>query len=552
LQFFQARPGFFISHYEMKKSNLPSLRDPESILLISCYELGHQPLGIAQPMGFLKEAGYAPMSLDLSVEPLEKNRISTVQFVGISVPMHTALRLGFQVAKTLRRLKPSIHLCFYGLYGSLNAQYLLEQVADSVIGGEYETPLLTLLDRLEQQRIGQLDRNSGSTTRPVQLSPTKGIPGVSTPNNFVPPFVKRQSREFKLQASSQTERSPFATPSRTTLPSLDQYAKLDYQGSQHIVGNVEASRGCLHTCLHCPIVPVYKGRFFVIPAKVVLEDIQQQVQMGAAHITFGDADFLNGPRHALNILRNMHKEFPHLTFDFTTKIEHIIKHRDHFAEFAELGCLFVISAVESFSNTVLHHLEKGHTKEDIFTALEILKKTGITLRPSLVAFTPWTSLEDYLEMFGLVELHDLIDAIDPVQFTVRLLIPPGSALLTPPAEHPNPIQQFISDLDRSKFQHLWKHPDERMDALYKRTIEVVEEDAKAGMAAERTFFRLSTLAHETAGIPYHGKSSATRHPVRSPKPPRLTEPWFCCAEPTKQQFEPLHIKGQEVREVEGV
>ncbi|UCE64653.1 MAG: radical SAM protein [Nitrospirota bacterium] len=533
----------------MKESNLPSLRDPESILLISCYELGHQPLGIAQPMGFLKQAGYAPMSLDLSVEPLEKMRISPVQFIGISVPMHTALRLGFQVAQTLRRLKPTIHLCFYGLYASLNDQYLLEQVADSVIGGEFETPLLTLLERLEQQRIGKIEEHEGSHTQPAPLSWTKGIPGVSTRNNLVPPLLKRQPFEPEHQISSQSERAPFAVPFRATLPSLDKYAKLDYRDSQHIVGNVETSRGCLHTCLHCPIVPVYKGRFLVIPEKVVLEDIQQQVQLGAAHITFGDADFLNGPRHSLNILRNMHKEFPQLTFDFTTKIEHIIKHRDQFTEFAELGCLFVISAVESFSDTVLLHLEKGHTREDIFTALQILKDTGMTLRPSLVAFTPWTSLEDYLEMFDLVEHHDLIDAIDPVQFTVRLLVPPGSALLTPPPAHPHPIQQFIRDLDRSKFQYLWKHPDERMDALYERVMAVVEEDSKMRAPVEKTFFRLSKLAHEVAGIPYHGISSATRHPVRRPKPPRLTEPWFCCAEPTKQQFEPLHIKGQEVREV---
>jgi len=533
-------------------SNLPSLRDPESILLISCYELGHQPLGIAQPMGFLNEAGYAPMSLDLSVEPLEKTRISTVQFVGISVPMHTALRLGFQVAKTLRRLKPTIHLCFYGLYASLNAQYLLEQVADSVIGGECEMPLVALLDRLEQQRDGQRDNNGGSTPRPAQQTWTQGIPGVSTLNNLVPPLLKRQSWEPKHPTSLPSVRPPWAVPSRITLPPLDRYAKLVYQESQHMVGNVEASRGCLHTCLHCPIVPVYKGRFLITPENVVLNDIQQQVQLGAAHITFGDADFLNGPRHSLTILRNMHKEFPQLTFDLTTKIEHIIKHRDLFSEFAELGCLFVISAVESFSETVLLHLEKGHTREDIFTALHILKRTGITLRPSLVAFTPWTSLEDYVEMFDLAEHDDLIDAIDPVQFSVRLLVPPGSALLTPPNSHPHPIQQFISDLDRSKFQYLWKHPDKRMDALYERVIEVVEEDSKTSVPAGKTFFRLSKLAYETAGIPYHGKSSATQHPVRGPKPPRLTEPWFCCAEPTKQQFDPLHIKGQEVREVEGV
>ncbi|MDX1411029.1 MAG: CUAEP/CCAEP-tail radical SAM protein, partial [Nitrospirales bacterium] len=411
----------------MGTNTLPSLRDPGSILLISCYELGHQPLGIAQPMGFLKQAGYAPTSLDLSVEPLEKICLSPVQFIGISVPMHTALRLGFQIAKTLKRLKPTIHICFYGLYASLNAQYLLEQVADSIIGGEFEIPLVTLINQMEQQRIGQFENHEGSDTQPVPKSGEKGIPGVSTLNNLVPPLLKRRPFEPEDPTSSQSERAPFARPFRATLPSLETYAKLDYRDSQHIVGNVEASRGCLHTCLHCPIVPVYKGRFFVIPERVVLADIQQQVRLGAAHITFGDADFLNGPRHSLNILRNMHEEFPQLTFDFTTKIEHIIKHRDHFTEFAELGCLFVISAVESFSNTVLFHLEKGHTREDLFTALQIVKDTGMTLRPSLVAFTPWTSLEDYLEMFDLVEQYDLIDAIDPVQYTVRLLVPPGSA-----------------------------------------------------------------------------------------------------------------------------
>ena len=518
-----------------------SLRDPESILLISCYELGHQPLGIAQPLGFLKQAGYAPLSLDLSIETLENIRVSPLQFIGISVPMHTALRLGFQVAKTLRRLKPTVHICFFGLYASLNAPYLLEEVADSVIGGEFEIPLLTLLERCDQQKNKELDVDFGSATPPGHHSWAKGIPGVSTLNDIVPPLIKRHGGEHKHQNPAQNVRTLFVVPSRTGLPSLDQYAKLDYQGSQHLVGTVEASRGCLHTCRHCPIVPVYNGRFLVIPEHVVFEDIQQQVHLGAAHITFGDADFLNGPRHSLNIIRRMHKEFPHLTFDFTTKIEHIIKHRDHFQEFAELGCLFVISAVESFSNTVLFHLEKGHTREDIFTALHILKETGITLRPSLVAFTPWTSLEDYIDMFNLVEEHDLVEAIDPVQFTVRLLVPPGSALLTPPSAHPHPIQHFIRHLDPSKFQYIWEHPDERMDVLFEKVAEVVEEDAKAGMAAEQTLVRLSALAHQAAGIPHQLKFSGKRHRVKGTKPPRLTEPWFCCAEPTKQQFEPLQV-----------
>ena len=519
---------------------LTSLHDPESILLISCYELGRQPLGIAQPLAVLKQAGYAPLSLDLSVEPLEKIRVSSLQFIGISVPMHTALTLGFQVAKTIRSLKPNVHLCFYGLYASLNAQYLLDHVADSIIGGEFETSLVTLLNRLEQHNR-HIDALSESSSKSTPLSFLKGIPGVSIKNSLAPPLVHRQFGDPQLKNTSQSGRVPLPIPSRTTLPSLDHYAKLDYQGSLQYVGNVEASRGCLHTCLHCPIVPVYHGRFLVIPEQIVMADIQQQVRLGASHITFGDPDFLNGPGHSLKILRQMHTEFPQLTFDFTTKIEHILKRRDLIPEFAELGCLFVISAVESFSNIVLYHLEKGHRREDIFTTLQILDESGITLRPSLVAFTPWTSLEDYIEMFDLVEFHDLIDAIDPVQFTVRLLIPPGSALLTPPATHPIPVQRFITHLDQSKFQHLWSHPDPRMDVLHQRANEVVEEDSQKGQSSENTFFRLKKLAYDTAGIPYGGRTTMASKPVERTKPPRLTESWFCCAEPTKQQYKPLQI-----------
>ena len=492
-------------------------------------------------MGMLKQAGYAPLSLDLSVEALEKGRLASALFVGISVPMHTALSLGFQIARAIRTFHPHSHICFFGLYASLNAEYLLEHVADTVIGGEIESPLLALIDRLEQRDKVHIDQTVPLFDAQDHLSILHGIPGVSTNKAVVPPLLKPTRAERSTNDSTQHVLKTYPIPFRATLPSLDNYAKLDYQGSLHLVGNVETSRGCLHTCLHCPIVPVYQGRFLVIPESVVIKDIQQQVKLGATHITFADPDFLNGPRHSLNILRHMHQEFPDLTFDCTTKIEHILKHHDLFSEFASLGCLFVVSAVESFSDHVLQHLEKGHLREDIFRALSILKESNLTLRPSFVAFTPWTSLEDYLEMLDLIACHDFLEAVDPVQLTVRLLIPPGSALLTPPATHPDPIQQFITDLDQGTFQYRWKHPDERMDVLYKKVVELVEEDAKAELDFENTFYRIQALAYEIAAIPPHQKPIHKRKPAGTTKPPRLTEPWFCCAEPTKQQFESLGL-----------
>lgn len=485
-----------------------SFRDLGALVLVSCYELGHQPIGIAQPLGFLEQAGFAPAALDIAVENFDEERIRQARFVGISVPMHTALRLGVRVAELIRTVNPECHICFYGLYASINADYLLEHVADSVIGGEYELPLVSLIEALEQ----------GDGTAMMD--------GVSRRGRIVGPALKRLGREAR----------PFPVPSRSRLPVLERYARLERDGRQHAVGYVEASRGCLHRCRHCPIVPVYDGRFFIFPQEVILEDIRYQVQAGATHMTFGDPDFLNGPGHSLSVVRAMHGEFPDLTFDFTAKIEHLLKHRSLFPDLQALGCLFVISAVESFNDAMLAHLQKGHTRNDILTALDIVRSAGITLRPSLVAFTPWTTLDDYLEMFEMVEAHGLIDATDPVQYTVRLLIPPGSALLS--SDDKGAVLPFLGPLDQPNFQYHWSHPDSRMDQLHQAVTAAVEEAARSGEDTAVTFDRLRKLAYAMAER--QPPPPVSTRPRPGPRPPRLTEPWFCCAEPTTTQFRPLH------------
>jgi radical SAM superfamily enzyme YgiQ (UPF0313 family) len=489
------------------------LSHPGAIMFVSCYELGHQPLGIAQPMGFLEQAGFAPVCLDIAVENIDESALRLARFVGISVPMHTALRLGVRVAELIRALNPACHICFYGLYASINAEYLLQRLADSVVGGEYEIPLRSLIEALDQgQAISLLE-------------------GVSSRNRVVGPWLQR------VYAST-TSTIPHPIPSRAGLPMLDKYARLEQNGTERLVGYVEASRGCLHHCLHCPIVPVYDGRFFLVPEAVVLEDIRRQVNAGATHITFGDSDFLNGPGHSMSIVRTMHEEFPHLTFDFTAKIEHLLKRRILMPDLSAQGCLFVISAVESFSNHVLEQLHKGHTEADIIATLGILREAGIALRPSFVAFTPWTSLDDYERMLDMVEAHDLIDATDPIQLSIRLLVPPRSALLAK-----SDIQRFLGPLDQAGFQHPWTHPDERMDRLHQAVSAIVEAGAKEEDDAMVIFDRIRAIADEIAG---RHAASSTRTRVRRPdrpKPPRLTESWFCCAEPTTQQFRPLQTKG---------
>src|SRR5438128_182996 len=312
---------------------------------------------------------------------------------------------------------------------------------------------------------------------------------------------------------------PAAFLERAALPALKKYAHLDREGASHLVGYVEASRGCKHGCRHCPIPPVYGRRFFVVPPEVVLADVRQQVAAGAAHVTFGDPDFLNGPRHALAVARALHAEFPALTFDFTAKIEHLLRERAHLAELAALGALFVVSAAESLDDAVLTILDKGHTRADIEEALAVTRAAGLSLRPTWVAFTPWTTLAGYRAWLDFIAAEGLVDATDPVQYALRLLVPPGSWLLQEPALRPH-LGRFVPDA----FHHEWAHPDPRMETLQSEVAAAVHVAADRREDAAVTFEGVRALAAAAAGVPAPPPVglAARRH-----RPPRPSEPWFC-------------------------
>jgi len=450
-----------------------SLHEPGAILLVSCYELGHQPLGVAWPRAFLEQARYTPYTLDLAVEPLDEGKVRRARLIAIAVPMHTALRVGVRAAEQIRQLNPGCIIVFCGLYAVLNRDQLLGSWADVVLGGEFEGALVALIERLD---AGE------------------------------PPA---RSSEKHL------DRLAFPVPSRASLPALTRYVSLSRGSAAPLTpaGYVEASRGCLHHCLHCPIPPVYGGRFFAVPREVVLADIRQLVAAGAGHITFGDPDFLNGPGHARKVVHALHSEFPYVSYDFTAKIEHIMRHRDLFPEFAATGCAFIVSAVESLSDVVLANLEKGHTRKDVTTALDTVRGAGIALRPSFVPFTPWATLDDYIDLLDFIAAEGLIDHVDSVQLSIRLLVPPGSLLLERPA-----IRPFLSDLDAAGFTYRWTHPDPRMDALQRDVSALVAEAARSGEDPARTFGRIWSLATVR---PFR------EPPPERPIPARLTEPWFC-------------------------
>ncbi len=464
------------------------MKEAGAVLLVACYELGHQPLAIAWPAAFLERAGFAPAVMDVSVEAFDADKIRRARLIAISVPMHTALRLGSDIAARARRVNPSAHICFFGLYAGLNAEHLLAHGADSIVAGEVEASLVRLAESLER-----------GDDAPVT--------GVTRRGHVARPVL---------------ERLPFPVPSRVALPPLGKYARLEHGGRERLAGYVEASRGCRHVCRHCPIPPVYGGRFFAVPRDVVLADIRGLAAAGATHVTFGDPDFLNGPTHAMRIVRELHREFPNVTFDFTAKVEHLLRDAAILPELASLGCLFIVSAVESLSDVVLDHLGKRHTRRDIEQALRAVSAAGIALRPTWVAFTPWTTLDDYRAMLDFIAGEGLVDHVDPVQYSIRLLVPPGSLLLDHEAMRPH-----LGGLVADAFYHRWAHPDPRMDALHADVSAIVAEAAERHEDPLATFGHVRRLAARVAGADPEREAAATDAIADRARPPRLTEPWFC-------------------------
>src|ERR1700688_2732900 len=95
-----------------------------NIVLISTYELGRQPFGLASPAAWLRKRGNQVACLDLSRQALDEAAVRAAELIAIYLPMHTATRLAAKLIPTLREQNPGAHVCCYGLYAPMNAEYL--------------------------------------------------------------------------------------------------------------------------------------------------------------------------------------------------------------------------------------------------------------------------------------------------------------------------------------------------------------------------------------------------------------------------------------------
>jgi radical SAM superfamily enzyme YgiQ (UPF0313 family) len=454
------------------------------VLLLSTYELGRQPFGLASPAAWLREAGFEVVVEDLSRNRLDESAVRDAGLVALFLPMHTATRLALPVITRLRELNPSAHLCAYGLYAPVNEALLRRRGVTTILGVEFEGDLVAL--------ARMVDKGSPAA-QPERVSP-------------------RPATLPKLR---------FRVPDRSGLPSLDRYATLSWpDGSTRIAGYTEASRGCKHRCRHCPVVPVYDGRFRAVDADVVIEDVRAQVKAGAAHITFGDPDFFNGIGHARRLVTMFAQEFPTVSYDVTIKVEHLLKHHADLPLLRDTGCAMVTSAVEAVDDDLLDLLEKGHTTADFERAAELMDSVGLPLAPTFVAFTPWTTLEGYIELMDTVERLGLVEQVSPIQWAIRLLIPAGSRLL-----ELEDVRARVDEFDPAALAFPWRHEDRRVDILQRRVAALIGR--RQGARRGDVFESIRAMAVSMCDDPSIVRARALPPPVARASVPYLTEPWYC-------------------------
>jgi radical SAM superfamily enzyme YgiQ (UPF0313 family) len=453
-------------------------------LLISTYDLGRQPFGLASAAAALEAAGLPVVCADLSRDPLPESAVMAADLIAFFLPMHTATRLALPVIDRVRALNPVAELCAYGLYAPLNAALLRDRGITAITGGEFEDDLAALASR--RSRV------------------VPATPPVSTSNPA--------SRDV------QVPRVQFRVPLRASLPSLSRYATLQKGPERVVVGYTEASRGCKHRCRHCPIVPVYDGRFRTVGRDIVMEDIRQQIAAGAGHISFGDPDFFNGPKHAVDIVRTLASECPGISYDVTIKVEHLIKHADLLPVLRDTGCALVTSAVESVDDEVLSWLEKGHTADDFERAVDLCRQAELTLSPTFVAFTPWTSLEGYCALLRAIDRLRLVDHVAPIQLSIRLLITERSRLLAL-----DDIRKIVGAFDPRSLTYPWIHADRRVDRLQMAIAALAGRRVDA--PRRKLFDEIWHLAHDRAALPPPERQDADL--TARATVPYLNEPWYC-------------------------
>lgn len=400
------------------------------IQIVSVFEWGLQPLTAATAGQYLEAHGWPVTVNDIFIDGFEPEFYRHAWLVAIAIPVFDALEGAISAAAQIKNLNPSAHITFFGQYATVQHGQLVPKHGNSAICGDWEEPLRQLAQALAEH---------------IELVGIDGLYlGHGTPTRY-------------------WARDIITRPARHLLPHLRRYNTVDANGGSElrpiIAGNVEVTRGCHHDCTYCAVFAAYGRKVILVPQEVVLDDIRVLVEQGANHIVFVDADFLNAWRYSRETVRKMHDEFPDITFEYTTRVDHILNHRTVVEELHAMGCTRITSAFEFPKNEVLATLRKNCTVADLEECVRFCHSIGQDLNPTFILFNPWIYPDDLLRFDEFIHRNRLDGAVDPIQFETRLVLYKGSPLLTDP---------FIQSLQltEQEFHFDWSHPDPLMDEIY--------------------------------------------------------------------------------------
>jgi hypothetical protein len=179
----------------------------------------------------------------------------------------------------------------------------------------------------------------------------------------------------------------------------------------------------------------------------------------------------------------------------------------------------VVSAVESIDELVLTRLDKGHTREDFEQVAARCREIGLTLVPTFIPFTPWTTLADYHELLHTIDALGLVEQVAPIQLALRLLVTQGSRLLDLDADT---LGVALGPFDAHRLVFPWVHPDPRVDRLQETVAALVGRRLTA--TRSELFDELLALAAAQAGALAPVRQVAARDRTSVPY---LNEPWYC-------------------------
>jgi len=436
------------------------------ILLLSFYDLGKQPKIISELYKKLDNGSNQIDVVDYSIE--EKNlTLDNYDVLGIYASMHTASVLAEQY---LRDRKLPNKLFVFGLYANVFSEMFSNF-----------------------QSIHSFDSDELESLLEVQLNP-----------NY----------SFK-----------HSVPDRTILPSITDYSHIVDGSNNLIAGSVETTYGCKHECTHCPVPIEFKGMFKTFGTEKIITDVTNQVEEGAKHISFNDPDFFNGPKHALKILQLLNEKHPSITYDSTIKVEHILKYPDYFQELKNLNMLFVISAFETTNDHVLNILQKNHSFNDLNKAVELSLENKIDIRPTWMPFSPWTEQNDLISIIKLIENYKLRETVDPIQLTIKLLVPKNSLILKRPE-----MKEYLLDYDPSSFSYAWKYKFPNIDNIQNELFTYVLQHESENEYTQ--YLGLVDILESHTNETLLNSEKYSQRIV-----PKLSETWFCCAEPNKIQLD---------------